>query len=149
MRRSTATIAMTALILVLAVQATEAKSPLARDASRRAAQAEQGHRYDHFPAMEFVTGTLNRDSWTGWELDGLKLRPVKDCHVEVDGSLLPGTLQSGRQALVMGHRRGDVLVAYRVRILRPYYAGTTAGLEDLELRRSGADPTVGIIEGPK
>lgn len=148
MKRNTATLVTAALALVLVAQAAEAENPFARDRSRSGGHVEQAHRYDHFPAMEFVTGTLNRDSWTGWELDDLQLKPVKDCHVEVDGSLLPGTLKSGRQALVMGHRQGDVLVAYRVRILRPTYDLGGSGLEDLEIQPSDSDPTVGVGQGP-
>ena len=98
--------------------------------------------------MEFITGTLNRDSWTGWELDDLKLKPVKDCHVEVDGSPQQVILESGRRALVMGHRQGDVFVTYRVRILRPLYMEGGSGLEDLDVQPSESDPTVGTGQGP-
>ena len=150
MKRGVAALVTTALILVLAARAAEARLPWARDIPGRERGVERIPRCDVLPPMEFVAGTLGRDSRDGWALDGFPLQLARDHHVEVDGSPLPGTLESGRRALVMGYRRGNVLVACRLRILQPEVGGMVTDLADLTLSSSESDPTVGLlIDGPR
>ncbi len=104
-------------------------------------------RYDKLPSADFHMGVLWRDSYTGWQVGDVSLLLAKDCVIEREGVEV-GVLDEGRQAIVMGPRNGNTIVAWRVRILEMDYENTRTSNETV-LERSQVDPTVGrIVSAP-
>jgi len=103
------------------------------------------HRFDLFPSMAFFSGTIQRDSYAGWQLDDLGLQMAGNATVTMEGSE-DAFLQEGRSAIVMGVKYGTTLVAYRVRIMKSFedYSNLSHG----ERVEPGDDPDVGIMTGP-
>lgn len=115
--------------------------------NKKEPQKEAVPRYDLLPSMTFYKGVLGYGVANSWELDDVQLQFVSDCVVtsELSGD---GGLQAGQEALVMGSRIGDTIIAHRVRIVKPDYmnegmpkSGTVSPCE--------ADPTVGEGTGPE
>lgn len=110
-------------------------------------ETAQVHRFDLYPTMSFHKGTLSRGIGLSWELDNTNLLVRSDCEVvtELGGE---AQLTEGREALVMGTRLGDTIVAYQVRLVKPDYMSEGTPTET-EVMPSDSDPTVGEGRGPQ
>jgi hypothetical protein len=110
-------------------------------------ESSKAHRYDLYPTMSFHKGLLGRGTGQSWELDNTNLLVRSDCEVitELGGD---AQLTEGREALVMGTRFGDTIIAYQVRIMKPDYMSEGA-LKESEFTPSDSDPTVGEGQGPQ
>ena len=105
-------------------------------------------RYDRLPTMSFHKGQLRNESMGVWKVGELTLQLAPDCRI-VDGGR-PGSLATGRTAIVMGPRIGGTIVAWRVDV-QPHahaVARPTRGA-DTQIEWSQSDPTVGRGTGPE
>jgi hypothetical protein len=110
-------------------------------------QSKVAPRYDHYPSMGFHAGLLGRDVGTGWTLDGFRLVLAKDCVVTTEIPMGDG-LDEGREALIMGSRMGDTIVAWRVKV-KAGDGGLRSGDPNIKFVPSEVDPTVGEGSGPE
>jgi hypothetical protein len=138
-----ALLALTALLTAPAADAGMLDKLLGGDEGKDA----RPPRYDLFPKMGFFTGTLGRDIGTGWTLDGYRLILASECTISSEVHDVP-MLDEGRQALVMGPKVGDTIVAWRVRIKQDEY-GIQANNPEEQFTPSDSDPTVGEGSGPE
>lgn len=105
----------------------------------------QAPRYDKYPTMGFYMGTLTRSGWTDWQLGDEEVEIDKGCTTTKGGTL--ADLRAGSQAIVMGTRVGDKILAYRIRVLEPQWAVEVADNHE-DIQWSTTDPTVGEGTGP-
>ena len=103
-------------------------------------------RYDNYPSTVFQLGTLTRDGWTGWQLDGFDIQFTPDCVVVSNGEG-PGALTEGRQAIVTGSLVGNMIVARRVTVLNPNWDMGPKNYDE-EVIWSDSNPSVGVGHGP-
>lgn len=104
-------------------------------------------RYDLLPTMSFHTGILGRDVGQGWTLGDLRLSFAPDCEINTEVDHGSG-LDEGREALVMGSRLGNTIVAWRVLVKKNEY-GLEARDSNIQFIPSEVDPTVGEGSGPE
>lgn len=138
------------LVLVLFLSTTvvqEAGAGLFNKGSQKSQESKVAPRYDLFPQVSFHKGVLNRGIGLAWQLDDLDLQVRSDCVITSDFGGEP-SLAAGREALVMGAKLNDTIIAYRVRIMKPDYMNESL-LESSEVIPSDVDPTVGIGRGPE
>ena len=138
------------LILILTLSTTvvqKADAGLFNRGSQKSQESKATPRYDHFPQVTFHKGVLNQGTGPAWQLDGVELQVRPDCVITSDFSGEPA-LADGREALVMGAKLNDTIIAYRVRIVKPDYMNTGV-LKSSEVIPSDVDPTVGIGRGPE
>jgi hypothetical protein len=104
-------------------------------------------RFDRKPTMSFARGTLSRDTYgKGWEMDGIAVQLSKRCKV-VDSEGEAAELREGREAVIMGPRYGNTVVAWQIRILDHGFSQPLGGT-DLAVRTCEADPTLAEGHGP-
>ena len=101
-------------------------------------------RYDEYPTMSYIAGTLDREGWQGWRVDGVDLVLKDDCTIRMEGEE-SAILQEGRRAIVMGSRVGDTMVAWSIRIMGMDYSSPTPS--PFFRREPGANPNVGVLKG--
>ena len=104
-------------------------------------------RYDLLPTMTFYKGVLGYGVGHSWQLDDLELHFVRDCVVTSEMNEGDG-LQAGREALVMGSRFGNVIIAHRVRMVKPDYMNEGMS-NSATVTPCEVDKTVGIGSGPE
>ena len=101
----------TALVLVLAFGLATAEAgerdKKTRKAPKKGKRTEMPDtwttaRYDEFPTMSYMAGTLTREGWHGWSLDGVNLVLKED--TTIMNSEDEGMLREGRKVVVMGSR---------------------------------------------
>ena len=97
--------------------------------------------------MSFHTGVLGRDAGTGWTLGDLRLSLAPNCEINSEADQGTG-LDEGREALVMGSRLGDTIVAWRVLVKQNEY-GLEARDSNIKFIPSEEDPSVGVGSGPE
>lgn len=103
-------------------------------------------RFDKYPNMQFMGGTLSQDAHTGWKLGETPLYLAKDCVITMEGSD-EGYLEEGREAVVMGSMVGGTISALAINVMQPVYK--TIGMGDSqELKEPGENPNVGVILNP-
>ncbi len=100
-------------------------------------------RFDKYPSMNLFTGTLYRDGYSGWKVDGMPVALRRDC-VLFDGGLEPVVLDEGRQVVVTGVWREGTIEAYGLTVL-PITSGLPVENPDVKIKPSDTDPTVGEI----
>lgn len=113
--------------------------------SRRTEKPEwmkQARRYEDMPSMSFTAGVLQQDGWTGWKVDETKIRFAKDCEITTDG-VEDSELTAGRQAIIMGPRIGDTIVAWSVRVVRPDFTSGGSFSSEIEKIMSDSSPDCG------
>ena len=78
-------------------------------------------RFDRQPTMNFARGILSQDSYgSGWDLGEITIHVTKKCKViGEDGKQT--VLRAGREAVIMGPRVGNTIVAWQIRILEPNF----------------------------
>lgn len=101
------------------------------------------HRYRDVPRCGLVAGELTHGSRGGWRLDGREIVLAPDCRVEVAGRQV-GKPVPAAKAMVLGSRRGDVVVARQIRIHKaPLYDPLPDG-DRYGIKWSDANPNVGV-----
>ena len=118
-----------------------------REKARRE-RVENTPRYDNYPTMGFFAGELRQGGFAEWTLDEAGIYLTKDCNV-VDEEGNDADLMSGRQALIMGPRIGDTIVAWSIRIMKPEWDQPSSRGSDVDITWSEVDPTVGVGTGPE
>lgn len=111
----------------------------------RQEESAKTHRYDFFPTMSYLQGTLRRDTFSGWRLDTTPMQLIKGVAVTSDG-MEGARLQEGQRVVVMGSKSGDTIVAWRIRIVEHDWNVTRDTSRDGDIEWSTEDPNVG--EGP-
>jgi hypothetical protein len=145
------TICLGLALVLTAVAATGADAGMfgKKKKEKRTEKAEEEmtpRRFDKFPNMRFMGGTLTQDAHTGWRLGDTPLYLGKDCVISVEGSD-SGSLEEGREAVVMGSMVGGMINAWSILVMQPVYK--TVGMGDSqELKEPGNDPRVGKILKP-
>lgn len=133
------TLALALAVGALAAPTAEAGLFKKSNKSKRTEKPEwmkQAQRYENTPGMSFASGVLQQDGWTGWKVDETKVRFAKDCDITTDG-VEGGELTAGRQAIIMGPRIGDTIVAWSVRVMRPDF--TVGGSVSSEIQKVPSD----------
>ena len=118
-----------------------------KDKSKRTEKPEwmkKPRRYDDLPDMSFYAGKLQQDNWTGWKLGELKLEFARDCLITADGVEV-NRFDAGRQAIVMGPRIGDTIVAWSVQISSREPSSLGGYGSDLQVQKSETNPNCGVI----
>lgn len=104
-------------------------------------------RYNLLPTMSFHKGVLGRDVGAAWTLGELKLSFAPTCEITSEAKNGAG-LDEGREALVMGSKVGDTIVAWRVTV-----QGSDQGIlvqdPQITFTPSEENPMVGVGTGPQ
>ncbi len=101
------------------------------------------------PVMDFHSGVLQQDGWTGWKLGEVKIQFTKDCRISTDGAE-EGYLDAGREAIVMGPQFGDTIMAWSVRVVKPDFGQERRNGPDTQLQYSDVNPACGeVIKAPR
>ena len=144
---------ITVVLLALAVAAAAFVGPNAtagmfkKDKFKRTEKPEhlkKPRRFTDRPPMSFHAGELQQDNWTGWQLGELKLKFADDCLVTQNGAVV-GRLTAGRQAVVMGNKVGDTIVAWTVQIRGRQPASLDYLGADIQEKKSVTNPNCGEI----
>ena len=149
----TITILTLALVLTIGVVATPQADAgwFKKDKPERTEKPEwmkKPRRFDG-PVMSFHSGVLQQDGWTGWKLGETKIQFTKDCFITTDGAE-EGYLDAGREAIVMGPKIGDTILAWSVRVLQPDFSMGPNRSSEVQLQPSEADSDCGeIIRAPQ
>jgi hypothetical protein len=104
------------------------------------------HRFDRNPNMVFMGGTLSQDPLSGWKIGDTPLYLGKKCVITMAGAD-KGTLEEGREAVVMGVKVGEAISAWSIQVA-PLYTPMQldSGIEpEME---PGDNPNVGRYTGP-
>ena len=107
------------------------------------AESRQPRRFERFPQMEFVTGTLQRDNFSGWSLGGTELIVRADCLMLEGGSPVV-VLEEGRSVIVTGAWRDGALEAYGITV-QPVIEVTAVADPLVKVKPSDSDPAVGEV----
>ena len=122
-----------------------------KDKPRRTEKPEwmkKPQRYEA-PLMDFHAGILQQDGLTGWKLGEMKIQFDRDCLITTDGAE-EGYLDAGREAIVMGPRIGDTILAWSVRVSQPGFAIGRTENSDTELKYSDTNHDCGeVIKAPR
>jgi hypothetical protein len=111
--------------------------------TEKTADQARPRRFGRVPEMSFVRGTLNQSGLSTWRVDSTTMRLRKDCVMTKAGEELL-VLEEGREVLVMGAWRGDVLEAWGIEELTSIDGPATPNpLREIEV--SDSDPAVGRI----
>ena len=104
-------------------------------------------RFDRQPTMNFARGILSQDSYgSGWDLGEITVHVTKKCKViGEDGEKT--VLRAGREAVIMGPRVGNTIVAWQIRILEPNFM-QPMGDSGIVAKTCEADPTLSEGHGP-
>lgn len=157
MKRTTAVLlALCLLLTTAATRDVEAawgkKSKNKKMSDKRTEKPEamkQSQRFEWLPTMSYQGGRLQSDGFDSWKMGDLSVRLAKDCVID-DGGVEVAELTEGRQAVIMGPRVGDTVIAWRVRVLAPDYQSATSTQPGVKLLVSEANSAVGeIVEAPK
>lgn len=103
-------------------------------------------RFDKYPSMHFMGGTLTRDAHSGWKLGETPLFLGADCVITVEDSD-EGFLEEGREAVVMGSMIGGSISAVSILVMKPAYRNMGLA-QSKELKEAGPNPNVGKIVKP-
>lgn len=135
-----------ALIAMVASEAEAGKIKKPPKGSRTESTDEMiaPHRFDDFPTMDFVGGTLTNDPHTGWKIGNTSIFVKSGCVIVMDGIEEQGWLEAGREAIVMGARFGDSISAWSIHISQPTYKSMGMSASK-ELKESGPNSNVGKI----
>ena len=137
-------IAMIALVVSEAEAGLFGKSRK-KKRTEKTEEMKQPARYDNYPTMKFVGGTLSRSSHSGWKIGEIPLYVHKECVITVGGSE-EGWLEEGSRATVMGNMVGGAINAYSIYISPPPYMSMNGGMGALEdVKEAGPNPDVGKI----
>ena len=139
-----------ALILVLALStmvAPEAGAGWLDKLKNKDKENKAAPRYDLFPSMTYHKGVLSQGAGHSWQLDGVNILVRSDCAITSELTA-EAVLGEGQEALVMGTRLGDTIVAYRVRLVKPDYMND-GSVKSSQVTPSEVDPTVGVGTGPE
>ena len=105
-------------------------------------------RYDG-PTMTFHSGMLQQDGWTGWKLGETKIQFAKECLITTDG-VEGGALDAGREAIIMGPKFGNTILAWSVRVLKPSFMIGRTPNSEVQLEYSKTNPNCGeVIKAPR
>lgn len=147
------TIITLALVFVLGVVAVPSADAgwLKKDKAKRTEKPDwmkKPQRYEG-PTMSFHSGVLQQDGWTGWKLGETKIQFAKECLITADG-VEGATLDAGREAVIMGPRFGDTILAWSVRVLKPSFAMGRSMNSDVKLQYSETNRDCGeVISAPR
>lgn len=136
---------------LFALVATEASAGLfaktkKQDRTEKSEDDKTPRRFDKYPNMQFVGGTLSRDTHSGWKIGEVNLLVRGDCSITADGTD-EGWLEEGSKAVVMGSRMGNTISAWSIVVSPPAYKSLGLG-NSREQKEPGANPSVGIILKP-
>ena len=135
--------ALTAMV-VNEAEAGKIKKPPKGSRTENKEEQTKPHRFDNYPSMDFVGGTLTQDPHTGWKIGGTPLHLKEGCVITMDGVEEQGWLEEGREAVVMGARFGDTISAWSIHISQPTYKMMGMSQSE-ELKEAGSNPNVGKI----
>lgn len=147
-------ILMTALVLALgAVSAPDADAGwFNKDKAQRTEKPEwmkKAQRYNDLPTMSFHSGVLQQDGISGWKLGETNVQFAKDCRITTDG-VEGASLDAGREAVVMGPKFGDTILAWSVRIQQPEFSVGHTTSSEVQLQYSETNPNCGeVIKAPR
>lgn len=146
-----ATICLSFALTFMVVNEAEAgrmKKPAKEARTEKTEEQMQPRRFDNYPSMEFVSGTLTQDPHSGWKIGETPLYISSRCVITTEGSD-EGMLQEGAKAVIMGSKLGEAISAWTVNV-------STAGYEmgyfnkSAGLREPGPNPDVGqFIQRPE
>ncbi len=148
------TILMLALIFVLGTVAAPGADAgwLNKKKPKRTEKPEwmkQAQRYDKVPTMSFHSGVLQQDGISGWKLGETSIQFAKDCYISTDG-VEGGSLDAGRDAVVMGPKFGDTILAWSVRVQKPSFTMGRTVSNEVQLQYSDTNPDCGeVIQAPR
>ena len=132
------------IMVVSDAEAGKTKKPPKGSRTEKTEEETKPHRFDDYPSMDFVGGTLTQDPHTGWKIGNTSLYLKKGCVIVMDGVEEQGWLEEGREAVVMGARMGEAISAWSVHIAQPTYK--TMGMsQSNEQKKPGPNPNVGKI----
>ena len=101
------------------------------------------------PVMSFHSGVLQQDGWSGWKLGETKIQFSKECLITTDGAE-EGFLDAGRNAIVMGPKFGDTILAWGVRVTRPDFTLGPSVNSEVQLKASDTSSDCGeVISAPR
>ncbi len=105
-------------------------------------------RYDG-PVMSFHSGVLQQDGWTGWKLGETKIQFADECLITTDG-VAGGVLDAGSNAIIMGPKFGDTILAWSVRVQKPDFMTGRAPNSEVQLKYSESNSNCGeVITAPR
>ncbi len=148
MKRILAAALAAGVLCTLAADASQAARPRRGNRERpprtEKTDAERlPRRFDDYPAMVLHTGTLYRDGFAGWKVEGASVRLRKDC-VLAEAGRTDVVLDEGRQVTVMGVWRDGIFEAYGLTVL-PITTGLPSENPEFKTKPSDVDPTVGEV----
>jgi hypothetical protein len=133
-----------AAMVVSEADAGKIKKPPKGSRTEDSEELTEPHRFDSYPGMDFVGGTLSRDAHAGWKIGNTPLFLKDGCVITMDGVEEQGWLEEGREAVIMGARIGNAISAWSVQISQPTYK--TMGMsQSNELKEPGPNPNVGKV----
>jgi hypothetical protein len=137
-----------ALTVMVATEASAGRIKQAPKGSRteKAAELQIPRRFDNYPPMSFIGGTLTRDGISGWKVGTTPVYLRRDCTILVEG-MEGGVMAGGREAVVMGTLVGGAISAWSVRVSGPDMAGFESARENPN-KTVGHNPAVGTILQP-
>lgn len=140
-------IILLALLAVTAAVTVPAQAGLFKrgKTKKEPVRKEQSWRYDRLPTMAFTKGELKQDGFGAWKVGEVRLQFAPNC--EFTGADGPRSLGTGQTVVVMGPRVGGTMVAWQVDVQKPAHIQPTRS-DDVNIRWSDADPTVGVGHGP-
>ncbi|MDX2474781.1 MAG: hypothetical protein QNL91_13860 [Candidatus Krumholzibacteria bacterium] len=148
------TVLLLALVMALGVVATPEASAGWFKKDKKPERTEKPdwmkkpQRYEG-PRMSFHSGVLQQDGQTGWKLGETSIQFAKDCLITTDGAE-GGYLDAGREAIVMGPKFGDTILAWSIRVTQPDYTSGRNQNGDVQLIVSETNPNCGeIVEAPQ
>jgi hypothetical protein len=117
-----------------------------KDRTEKSEEEMTPRRFDKYPTMKFMGGTLTRDAHSGWKLGETPLFLGADCVITMEGSD-EGLLEEGREAVVMGSMIGGSMSAVSILVMKPSYQNMGQA-QSKELKEAGPNPNVGRIMKP-
>jgi len=133
-----------AAMVVSEAEAGRIKKPQKGSRTDKTEEQTKPQRFDNYPTMDFVGGTLTQDAHVGWKIGNTPLYLKDGCVITMDGVEEQGWLEEGREAVVMGARFGEAISAWSIHISHPAYK--TMGMsQSQELKEPGPNPNVGKV----
>jgi|GEM_PF-5838082 len=117
-----------------------------KDRTEKTEEMKKPARFDNYPTMQFIGGTLTRGTHSGWSVGDIPLYLHQDCIIAT-GDTEDGELLEGRHATVMGTMVGGAISAYSIYVSSD--PGPAMGwASSVEVKEAGANPNVGVIRKP-
>lgn len=132
------------IMVVNDAEAGKIKKPPKESRTEKTEEETLAHRFDDFPSMDFVGGTLTEDAHSGWKIGNTPLFVKEGCVITMDGVEEQGWLEEGREAIVMGARLGEAISAWSIHVAQPTYKSVGRS-QSQEHKEPGPNGNVGKI----